>query len=177
MKMIFGALRRLAMTTRFVRKVLYVVAIGCALVGVSGVSRAQSQAVCGADGTRVSGKRWDAVLRRGFEYRQECAHPEWPARLVALHSAAGGRIVDSAPVKVAEVAIVVAPLLVRAGSPVRLWMQDDMVRIEMSGVVERSAHKGEHVTVQVTHQSDETGFTVERIDGIVRGPGEVEMER
>ena len=59
----------------------------------------------------------------------------------------------------------------------RLWMQDGMVRIEMSGVTEQSARVGERVLVRVTRQSDEAGLTVERIGGVVRGAGDVEMER
>jgi hypothetical protein len=177
MRMILSMIRRLAMSSKFIRNVLCGIAIGCVLAAASGETRAQTQAVCGADGYRVTAKRWDAVLRKGFEYRQVCAHPEWPARLVALGSVAGEKIVESGPAKAMEVAIIAEPLLVTAGAPVRLWMQDNLVRIEMSGVVERSARKGDHVTVQVTHQNDETGLTVERIAGIVRGPGEVEMER
>jgi hypothetical protein len=56
-------------------------------------------------------------------------------------------------------------------------MQDGMVRIEMSGVTEQSARVGERVLVRVTRQSDEAGLTVERIGGVVRGAGDVEMER
>jgi hypothetical protein len=47
----------------------------------------------------------------------------------------------------------------------------------MSGVVERSARAGERVVVRITRQSDDAGLTVDRIDGIVRGAGDVEMER
>ena len=52
-----------------------------------------------------------------------------------------------------------------------------MVRIEMSGVVEQSARAGERVVVRVTRQTDDGGLTVDRIGGIVRGAGDVEMER
>jgi hypothetical protein len=55
-------------------------------------------------------------------------------------------------------------------------MQNEMVRIEMSGVVEQSAHSGERVIVQVTRQNVEAGLSVERIAGIVRGYEDVEME-
>jgi hypothetical protein len=47
----------------------------------------------------------------------------------------------------------------------------------MSGVVERSARAGERVVVRITRPSDDAGLTVDRIDGIVRGAGDVEMER
>jgi len=140
---------------------------------------AQAAPDCTANGYRVMARRWDAVLGVGWELRQSCAHPEWPARSVAM-GAAG-------PKQASEVALAVQPqsverdltqpLLVHAGEPVRLWMQDASVRIEMSGVAERSAHNGERVVVRITHPSDDQGLTVERIAGIVRGAGDVEMER
>jgi flagella basal body P-ring formation protein FlgA len=82
-----------------------------------------------------------------------------------------GLVESSAPPKYAR------PLLVRAGDTVRLCLQDEKVRIEMTGVAEQSARDGEPVVVRVTHQSDDAGLTVERIAGIVRAPGDVEMER
>jgi flagella basal body P-ring formation protein FlgA len=75
------------------------------------------------------------------------------------------------------VAQVAAPLLVHAGDHVRLWSQDEMVRIEISGVVEQSARSGDRVVVQIMRQNDDTGMSVERIAGTVRGAGDVEMER
>ena len=140
---------------------------------------AQTESACTASGYRVLARRWDAVLGVGWELRQNCAHPQWPARSVAIGAA------DSK--QSSEVALVVPPrsvereltqpLLVRAGEPVRLWMQDATVRIEMSGVAEQSARGGERIVVRITHPSDDQGLTVERIGGIVRGAGDVEMER
>jgi flagella basal body P-ring formation protein FlgA len=68
-------------------------------------------------------------------------------------------------------------LLVHAGEPVRLWFQDETVRIEMSGVAEESARGGDHVTVRIMRQGDENGMTVKHITGTVRGAGDVEMEQ
>jgi hypothetical protein len=56
-------------------------------------------------------------------------------------------------------------------------MQNETVRIEMSGVVEQSAHSGERVTVQVTRQDADSGMSIERFSGIVRGTEDVEMEQ
>ncbi len=133
---------------------------------------AQAQAGCGESGYRVIASRWDVVLRRGWDLRQDCAHPEWPARLIA--EAAPGSVSMDRPAVAAAAA---QPLLVHAGDSVRLWVQDAVVRIEMSGVAEQSARAGERVVVRVTRQTDDAGLTVERIGGIVRGTGNVEMER
>jgi len=137
---------------------------------------APSQTGCAVGGYRVVARRWDAVLRTGWELRQDCAHPEWPA-----HSVAVGAIAAKGGMGVSEVlrpsAAIVPPLLVRAGDAVRLWLQDATARIEMSGVAEQSARSGERVLVRVTKQDADEGLTVQHIAGIVRGIGNVEMER
>jgi flagella basal body P-ring formation protein FlgA len=68
-------------------------------------------------------------------------------------------------------------LLVRAGDAVTLWQRDATVQIEMSGVAEQSARIGEPVVVRITRQNDDGGLIVDRIAGVVRGAGDVEMER
>jgi flagella basal body P-ring formation protein FlgA len=67
------------------------------------------------------------------------------------------------------------PLLVHAGDPVRLWLQDDTVRIEMSGIAEQSARGGEGVLVRILRQTDDAGLTMQQVAGVVRGLGEVEI--
>jgi hypothetical protein len=153
-----------------------VAALGVLLVGATEVGDrmavAQAADGCGAGGYRVVATRWDAVLGRGWELRQDCSHPDWPVRLVAILSrgasgaATGQRVAE--PMK---------PLLVRAGDSVRLWQQAENVRIEMTGVAEQGARAGEPITVRVVRQTDDAGQTVQRISGTVRGAGDVEMER
>jgi flagella basal body P-ring formation protein FlgA len=154
---------------------------------------AQTQAACGADGARVVARRWDAVLGVAWELRQSCAHPEWPARSVAIKPDAR---IPAGAVRIMQVAqatspqprpaqpqfvpaqiIPAQPLLVHAGDPVRLWMQDATVRIELAGVAEQSARGGERVVVRIEQQTEDAGLTVQRIAGVVRGAGDVEMER
>jgi hypothetical protein len=144
----------------------------------------QSTPACGPQGYRVLARQWDPVLNKQWDLRQECSHPDWPARLVAAGTAApAGLAAATAPQATAAVPqtgvpqTVLAPLLVHAGDPVRLWMQDQTVRIEMNGVAEASARSGERVTVRITRQTEENGLEVQRIPGVVRGQGDVEMER
>jgi hypothetical protein len=140
-------------------------------------AHAQADSGCPAGGYRILARTWDVVLKQAYELRQSCAHPDWPARSVAVSS---GSASPAAPNRVAisnEPAPSPQPLLVHAGDPVRLWMQSEMVRIEISGQAEQSARNGERVIVRVTRPSDEGGVAVERIPGIVRGAGDVEMER
>jgi len=159
---------------------------------------AQAQAACGADGTRAIARRWDAVLGVGWELRQDCAHPEWPARLLALGPAtrvpAAAAVTLAGAVRMIQVAQTVQPqpvqpqivpaqivpakpLLVHAGDSVRLWMQDKTVQIELTGIAEQSAHSDERVVVRIVQQTEDAGQTVQRIAGVVRGAGDVEMER
>jgi hypothetical protein len=56
-------------------------------------------------------------------------------------------------------------------------MQDATVRIELAGVAEQSARGGERVVVRIEQQTEDAGLTVQRIAGVVRGAGDVEMER
>jgi hypothetical protein len=133
---------------------------------------AQASYGCGGDGSRVIATRWDAVLGRGWELQQDCAHPDWPARLVATSSR--GATTALASQRAVEP---MTPLLVRAGDSVRLWQQAKNVRIEMTGVAEQGARAGEPIMVRVVRQTDDAGQTVQRISGTVRGAGDVEMER
>lgn len=134
------------------------------------------QAVCGSTGYRVVLQRWDAVLERNWELRLDCAHPTWPPRSFPIASTNSAIIKGNPPTIENKDAPNIMPLLMHAGDHVGLWMQTEMVRIEMSGVVEQSAHIGERVIVQVTHQNVDSGLSIERIAGIVRGYENVEME-
>lgn len=151
-----------------------IVLLGAALAWTASAS---AQSPCVAQGYRVVARRWDAVLKLGWELRQNCAHPEWPARSVAIDSPQETVAVPVVNVNPGHVAALNQPLLVRAGDQVRLWMQDNNVRIEISGMAEQSARGGERVMVRIMHQSDDAGLTVERIAGVVRSAGDVEMER
>ena len=135
-----------------------------------------AQSDCMARDYRVVLQRWDAVLGRGLELRQNCSHPEWPARSVLLSPSVvqpGTPHAQSASMQIP----VIQAFLVRAGETVRLWRQDDKARIEMYGMAEQAAKKDERVTVRVQRQYGDDGPSIERITGIVRGTGDVEMER
>jgi hypothetical protein len=149
---------------------------GCAPLNV------QAQTDCSVIGYRVVSRNWDAVLKRGWETRQQCGHLDWPLQVVAIgttgkYAGRTGLPIDANAAAQALQRKLVQPMLVKAGDVVRLWMQDQAVRIEMTGVADRSAHQGERITVQVTRHDDEAGLNVQHIAGIVSGVSEVEMER
>lgn len=135
-----------------------------------------AQSGCGSDGYRVISRRWDALLGTGRELRQNCTHPEWPVRSILMGSGVtGDPVKHNSPVP--ESKLLLQPLLVHAGDTVRLWQQDEKVRIEMYGVAEQSAREAERTIVRVLRQHGEEGTSVERIAGVVRATGDVEMER
>jgi hypothetical protein len=159
-----------------------VAALAWTACGGSAVLDAQAQSGCAADGYRVIAQRWDPVLKRGWESRQECMHPDWPLRMVAMSTRADDALATGPAMiraKAAEPASekMQQPLLVKAGDTVRVWMQDSALRIEMTGVVDRSARQGDRVAVQMTRHDEETGLTVQRIEGTVSGLEEVEIGR
>lgn len=161
---------------RFDINAVCAIVFACTVALSCGSAFAQDAAVC-EHGYRIIARRWDAVLRTNWEMRQDCAHPDWPARLASVAAIAAGPISISRLATQNESVALIQPLLVRAGDQVRLWMEDGPVRIEMSGVAEQSAHNGGHIIVRTTRQSDDAGLTVQRIPGIVRGAGDVEMQR
>ena len=134
------------------------------------------QAECGAQGYRVVARQWDAVLGRSWELRQACAHPEWPARMFAASAAGAGLTARDGVAGTKELVQTVPPLLVRAeiayGS---VAGRDGAHRDERRGGAIGARRRA--LVVQVARQSEDSGMTVERIHGVVRGAGDVEMER
>lgn len=159
------------------RKIFAASLVACGLFASGLPASAQSIAGCTPGGYRVIARRWDVALNIGWELRQDCAHPDWPARSVAVSAGVVDRSLNNPSVRQQHSPPAFQPLLVRAGDPVTLWLQDDRVRIQMTGVAEQSARSGERVSVQITRQTDDAGLTVQRFTGVVRGPGDVEMER
>ncbi|HEY5056788.1 MAG TPA: flagella basal body P-ring formation protein FlgA [Acidobacteriaceae bacterium] len=134
-----------------------------------------AQSACPA-GYRVLSRRYDAELRTMWELRQDCAHPAWPACSVAIaNSALLAGNSTSLPLAAVSTIPAAAPILVRAGEPVRLWSQDAASRIEIAGIAEQSAHLGEQINVRITHQTEDNGLAIQHIAGIVRAAANVEM--
>ncbi len=143
----------------------------CILIAPCVPASAQSVAGCTSEGYRVVSRRWDVALKINWELRQDCAHPDWPARAVPISpdKNANSALQDT-PGPRSQISFAAQPLLVHAGDAVRLWMQNNTVRIETRGIAEQSARAGEHVIVQITRQTDDAGLTVQQVAGIVRGP-------
>jgi hypothetical protein len=130
--------------------------------------------ICG--GYRITGVRWDHVLRQRWVLAVRCDHPERPAIAIRLSkSNLDAPLVGQNRQEMAANPVAV-PLLVRAGEAVQLWRQEDNVRIAVSGVSEEGAGLGKTVRVRVLGTNSD-GRQEYQLTGIVRGPGNVEMER
>jgi flagella basal body P-ring formation protein FlgA len=66
--------------------------------------------------------------------------------------------------------------VVHAGDIVRLWKQEDILRIEVAGVSEESGGLGKTIRVRLLRQNTDSQVIPEQFFGIVRGPSDVEMQ-
>jgi Chaperone for flagella basal body P-ring formation len=127
-------------------------------------STTQSLAVC-ANAQSATALRWDPVLHQQWLTTTDCNHPERPVRATLTLS--------STPLP--QTVPVARPLVVRAGERIRLWFQQSNTRMELSGIAEGSGAIGDTVRVRLTQST--TGQIEPELQGIVRGPSEVELHQ
>ena len=139
--------------------------------------------------------RFDASLGRAWAMVEVCGHPERPLRAVAValpreaalamhlrgagfddsadgrdgKTASGDAGSGTAYAGVGAVAMMEPPV-VRAGDTVRLWQSGGVVEMELAARAEQPGRAGDAIWLR----SDAGGFT-QRMRGVVRGRGSVEM--
>jgi hypothetical protein len=127
-------------------------------------------------GYQLRGYRWDAVLGRRWAVFEDAGHPERPlVSEIDPNGAAGDVAPGPAKAAAAVPVLQVAVLVVRSGDVVTLWQDDGNVRMQLAAVVEGNGALGQRVQLRVTGAGI-FGNTGWRAEGIVRGPGSVEME-
>ena len=127
-------------------------------------------------GYRLRGYRWDAVLEQRWAVFEDAAHPERP--LLSEPDPGGRPAPEPAAASAAtEAAPVMRPTdpVVHSGDTVTLWKIEGNVRIQLAGTAEGNAAVGGHIQLRVTG-AGVFGGTGWRVAGVVRGPGNVEME-
>ena len=126
-----------------------------------------------SSGYRVTGIQSDPVLGQRWVMISNCSHPEWPA--IALQ--ATGTVLGTTPLEGKRSLIEgVRPIpVIHAGDIVRLWRQEDLLRIEVAGVSEESAGLGQTVRVRLLRGNNDDQSIPEQFSGIVRGPSNVEI--
>ena len=150
-------------------------ASGCALILPSEVANVGPPPTALAnEGYRITGVRWDPVLRQRWVLAVRCDHPERPARATHLDRSHPDAVLVRKNEEEITEAPVTALLLVHAGETVQLWRQEDNLRITVAGVSEESAGLGKTVRVHLLRtNADER--PERQLFGIVRGPGTVEL--
>lgn len=126
------------------------------------------------DGYRVTRIESDPVLGQIWAMIASCGHPEWPAFGFATNGAVSSTAPQEAERSLAQ-AVRTVPV-VRAGDVVRLWKQEKLLRIEVSGVSEESGGLGKTVRVRLLYRNTDNQSIPEQLSGIVRGPSDVEMQ-
>jgi hypothetical protein len=125
-------------------------------------------------GYRVSRIESDPVLRTSWAMIVSCDHPEWPA--FALSTNATKSMLTPQESEHSLAASVKAMPIVRAGEVVRLWRQENFLRIEVAGVSEESGGLGKTIRVRLLRIGTDDQSIPEQFSGVVRGPSDVEME-
>src|SRR5271156_734656 len=92
-------------------------------------------------GYRVTGVQLDPVLGQRWAMIDSCEHPEWPAFVLPMKGK--GPLITTQEHYSAE-AVRAVPLI-RAGDIVRLWKQENFLRIEIVGVSEESGGLGKTI--------------------------------
>jgi hypothetical protein len=123
-------------------------------------------------GFHVISTRWDPVLRTHWALIASCGHSEWPAVEVPVR----GLQVASSDSEQTPPFLRAAPV-VRAGDSVQLWSVQGNLRIEVAAIAEQSGAVGQTMRVRLMQRKTLDQQTDKEFLAVVRGPGNVEMQR
>jgi hypothetical protein len=132
-----------------------------------------SSSVSQGGGYRVTGVQSDPVLGGNWVIVASCDHTDWP--VLAVQTSGSDSATPSPADQMRVMSIGPIPV-VHAGDIVRLWKQEDLLRIEVAGVSEESGGLGKTIRVRLLRRSADNRGNQERFSGIVRGPSDVEMQ-
>lgn len=135
---------------------------------------ALASAVPQRNGYRVARVQLDLVLSQRWAMIATCEHPDWPAfalpvsgtKLPIVPQEANRLVIrDSRSVPV-----------VRAGESIRLWGQDDLLRIDVAGIAEEDGGLDKTIRVRLVQRNTDGQSIPQQLIGIVRGPSNVEIQ-
>ena len=66
--------------------------------------------------------------------------------------------------------------MVRAGESIRLWGQDDLLRIDVAGIAEEDGGLDKTIRVRLVQRNTDGQSIPQQLIGIVRGPSNVEIQ-
>jgi hypothetical protein len=125
-------------------------------------------------GYRVTSIQSDVVLGQRWALIASCDHPEWPT--LALQVYESKPLPSTLQIRQRPQDLISATPVVHAGDPVRLWKQEDLLRIEIAGISEESGSLGNKIRVRLLHRNTDDQAMQEQFSGIIRGPSDVEMQ-
>lgn len=124
-------------------------------------------------GYRVMRIQSDPVLGQRWVMIVSCNHPEWPALALPANGTISIKTSQETDRSLIDSARL-APM-VRAGDIVRLWRQEDFLRLEIAGVSEQNGRLGNTIRVRLLRSNTDDQSTPEQLSGVVRGPSNVEI--
>jgi len=125
-------------------------------------------------GYRVTKIELDPVLGRRWALIVRCSHSEWPVFVLPANGV-GSHAAPLEPARSLSEDLKKSPV-VRAGDIVRLWRQENLLRIEVAGVSEESGGLGKTIRVRLLRRNTDDQSMPAQFSGIVRGPSDVEMQ-
>ena len=135
---------------------------------------ALASAVPRHSGYRVAKFQLDPVLSQRWAMIATCEHPDWPAFALPV-SGTKLLIVPQEAKRVASQDSRSVPV-VRTGEPIRLWGQEDLLRIDVAGIAEEDGGLGKAIRVRLVQRKTDGQSIPQQLVGIVRGPSNVEIQ-
>ena len=127
-----------------------------------------------SEGYRVTRIQTDQVTGQRWAMVANCAHPEWPS--LALQTKGVGQSIAPQAAGHSLAGSDKASPVVRAGDIVRVWKQESLLRIEVTGVSEENGSLGKTVRVRLSNKSMDDLTAPKQVFGVVRGPSDVEIQ-
>jgi Chaperone for flagella basal body P-ring formation len=170
-----GAVALLALLGTFVTGTMWATCYSTPRTAIDAVVTPSSFApVSKGSGYRVAKIASDPVLEQRWAMITNCGHPEWPAFVLPMTGT--GPLVTPQERERSLIDGVKATPLVRAGEVVRLWRQEDVLRIEVAGVSEENGGLGKTIRVHLLRRNTDDQAEPAQFFGIVRGPSDVEIQ-
>jgi Chaperone for flagella basal body P-ring formation len=138
------------------------------------VAGALASAVPKPNGYRVAKVRLDPILGQRWAMIAACEHPDWPAFALPV----SGTELPIVPQEANRLVIRDSKSVpvVRAGEIIRLWGQEDLLRIDVAGIAEEDGGLGKTIRVRLVHKNTDDQSIPQQLAGIVRGPSNVEIQ-
>ncbi len=135
----------------------------------SAVEAAAAAGVEDAKGYRVESVSYDVFSQTGWALVRSCAHPERPGLMLRV---ATGKTPAGAMVSASKDAAMRSPVVVFAGTRVRVVKVEEVLRMELAGVAQASGREGDWIEVRLMGVDEREQF----VTGLVRRDGSVEMD-